>query len=100
MSKSFKYQLSVITIFLSVFFISAQNLDLTLYPEDYVTSHWKEVNTASLDISEVAFVNWNSGGSNSISGLIGAGVMVLLYKKLLNKCSVSHQTGHRRYIRF
>ena len=71
MSKSFKYQLSVITIFLSVFFISAQNLDLTLYPEDYVTSHWKEVNTASLDISEVAFVNWNSGGSNSISGLLG-----------------------------
>ncbi|EGV42651.1 DUF3078 domain-containing protein [Bizionia argentinensis JUB59] len=32
---------------------------------------WKNKNTAGLDINEVAFVNWNSGGSNSISGLIG-----------------------------
>jgi len=71
MTKSFKYQLSVVTAFLNIFLLKAQNLDLTLYPEDYVTSHWKEVNTASLDISEVAFVNWNSGGSNSISGLLG-----------------------------
>jgi len=72
MAKSFNHQLSIITVFLNVFLISAQqNLDLTLYPEDFVTSHWKEVNIASLDISEVAFVNWNSGGSNSISGLLG-----------------------------
>jgi len=71
MTKNFKYQLSIVTVFLSVFLLRAQNLDLTLYPEDFVASHWKEVNTASLDISEVAFVNWNSGGSNSISGLLG-----------------------------
>ncbi len=72
MAKSFNHQLSIITVFLNVFLISAQqNLDLTLYPEDFVTSHWKEVNIVSLDISEVAFVNWNSGGSNSISGLLG-----------------------------
>ncbi|WP_347922467.1 DUF3078 domain-containing protein [Pontimicrobium sp. SW4] len=71
MAKKFKYQLSIFTALLSAYFLGAQNLDLTLYPEDFVTSHWKEVNTASLDISEVAFVNWNSGGSNSISGLIG-----------------------------
>ncbi|TYB79525.1 DUF3078 domain-containing protein [Bizionia myxarmorum] len=32
---------------------------------------WTNKNTAGLDINEVAFVNWNSGGSNSISGLIG-----------------------------
>ena len=32
---------------------------------------WKQANRASLDISEVAFVNWNAGGSNSISGLLG-----------------------------
>lgn len=72
MAKNFKHQLSIVTVFLSVFLIRAQqNLDLTLYPEDFVTSYWTEVNTASLDISEVAFVNWNSGGSNSISGLLG-----------------------------
>ena len=72
MTKNFKYQLSIVTVFLSVFLLRAQqNLDLTLYPEDFVATHWKEVNTASLDISEVAFVNWNSGGSNSISGLFG-----------------------------
>ena len=72
MSKKLKYQLSFIAAFLCVFLLRAQQgLDLTLYPEDFVKSHWKEVNTVSLDISEVAFVNWSSGGSNSISGLLG-----------------------------
>lgn len=32
-------------------------------------TNWKEVNRVGLDLSEVAFVNWNAGGSNSISGL-------------------------------
>ncbi len=32
---------------------------------------WTNTNTAGLDINEVAFVNWNSGGSTSISALIG-----------------------------
>ncbi|TJY37283.1 DUF3078 domain-containing protein [Pontimicrobium aquaticum] len=72
MTKILKFQFTTIAIFFCVTFLKAQqNLDLTLYPEDFVTTHWKEVNTASLDISEVAFVNWNSGGSNSISGLLG-----------------------------
>lgn len=71
MAKSFKYQLSATIALLSIFLLKAQNLDLTLYPEDFVATHWKEVNRATLDISEVAFVNWNSGGSNSISGLLG-----------------------------
>lgn len=31
---------------------------------------WVQANTVSLDVSEVAFVNWNAGGSNSISALI------------------------------
>lgn len=34
-------------------------------------SNWIQKNRVSLDISEVTFVNWNAGGSNSISGLIG-----------------------------
>ncbi len=32
---------------------------------------WQNINKASLDISEVTFVNWNGGGTNSISGLLG-----------------------------
>lgn len=32
-------------------------------------TNWKEVNKVGLDLSEVAFVNWNAGGSNSISAL-------------------------------
>lgn len=32
---------------------------------------WIQKNKAGVDISEVAFVNWNSGGSNSISALVG-----------------------------
>lgn len=34
-------------------------------------SKWVQKNKASLDISEVTFVNWNAGGTNSISGLLG-----------------------------
>ncbi len=32
-------------------------------------SHWTKKNLLGVDLSEVAFVNWNAGGSNSISGL-------------------------------
>ena len=31
---------------------------------------WTNLNTVRLDFSEVAFVNWNSGGTNSISALL------------------------------
>lgn len=33
---------------------------------------WTRKNTIGIDISEVAFVNWNAGGTNSISGLLNA----------------------------
>jgi len=36
------------------------------------TSFWKKVNKFGLNISEVAFVNWNAGGDNSISALASA----------------------------
>jgi len=38
---------------------------------NYEGPQWKSKNKLTFDLSEVAFVNWNSGGSNSISGLIG-----------------------------
>lgn len=33
-------------------------------------SHWEKKNTVGLDISQIAFLNWNAGGVNSVSGLL------------------------------
>jgi hypothetical protein len=33
-------------------------------------SHWIKKNKIGFDISEIAFVNWNAGGTSSISGLL------------------------------
>ena len=42
---------------------------------------WKNKNSIGLDISEAAFINWNAGGNNSISGLLKVS-LVRTYKKL------------------
>jgi len=34
-----------------------------------VPSFWTKINRLGINLSEVAFVNWNAGGNNSISGL-------------------------------
>ena len=39
--------------------------------QKYDGPQWLQVNNASVDLSQVSFVNWNSGGTNSISGLLG-----------------------------
>lgn len=39
------------------------------------SSFWFKRNIFTFDISEVAFVNWNAGGTNSISGLLGLEVI-------------------------
>lgn len=44
----------------------------TAFPAD--TSYWKKSQQIGLDLSEVAFVNWNAGGTNSISALLGGAV--------------------------
>lgn len=36
--------------------------------------YWKKSQQIGLDLSEVAFVNWNAGGVNSIAGLLGVAV--------------------------
>ena len=55
--------------------ISAQPDSLFIVREepkdDFIRPVWVQKNKATFDLSEVAFVNWNSGGSNSISGLLG-----------------------------
>jgi hypothetical protein len=33
-------------------------------------SHWEKKNVVGLDISQIAFMNWNAGGNSSVSGLL------------------------------
>ncbi|MEO8934144.1 MAG: DUF3078 domain-containing protein, partial [Xanthomarina sp.] len=59
-----------------LFFVSfqcafAQPDSLFFKIENINVPKWSHKNKATLLMSEVAFVNWNSGGSNSISALIG-----------------------------
>lgn len=41
-------------------------IPLPIFP----VSAWKSKNTVGFDLSEIAFVNWNAGGTSSISGLL------------------------------
>jgi hypothetical protein len=47
-------------------------------PKD--TTYWEKKNTVGLDISQIAFVNWNAGGVNSVSGLL-KGNFIRKYQK-------------------
>ncbi|GGG55520.1 hypothetical protein GCM10010976_27970 [Bizionia arctica] len=52
--------------------------------EDINIPKWTQKNEASALLSEVAFVNWNSGGSNSISALFNfEGALKYRYKHLI-----------------
>ena len=55
----------------NVTFAQPDSLFIKKVQEKYEGPQWIQKNKASLDLSEVAFVNWNSGGTNSISGLLG-----------------------------
>jgi len=70
-------KLLTITIFLSLFFIStivnSQKIITTLSPPEVfkdTVSHWIKKNNIGFYISEIAFVNWNAGGTSSVSGLL------------------------------
>ncbi len=54
-------------------FLIAQPDSLYIKPivEKYTGPQWIQTNKGTLDISQVSFTNWNSGGVNSISGLVG-----------------------------
>ena len=64
-------------ILICLFFqsINAQTDSLSVKDEepkdDFVKPVWVQKNRTTFDLNEVAFVNWNSGGTNSISGLLG-----------------------------
>jgi hypothetical protein len=61
-----------ITLFLCSQILIAQPDSLFIKSEEnkFNVPKWVQKNRAGLDISEVAFVNWNAGGSNSISALV------------------------------
>ena len=63
--------------FQKVFFFFFLFSSTTFFAQDAVKkavpdtiSHWEKKNTVGLDISQIAFLNWNAGGVNSVSGLL------------------------------
>lgn len=54
-------------------FLMAQPDSLFLKPKKvkYDGPQWTQKNKAILDLNQVSFTNWNSGGTNSISSLLG-----------------------------
>ncbi len=92
--------LSIVFISLSCFILNAQKDSITIknvetneiykvsiydlidnpYKIKIDSAFWSKSNRVTLDLSEVAFINWNAGGTNSISGLLNA-EFVRDYKK-------------------
>ncbi|MFD0977111.1 DUF3078 domain-containing protein [Salinimicrobium gaetbulicola] len=58
-------------------------VDTTRVVQEKIT-YWKKVNKVGVNLSEVAFVNWNSGGNNSVSALMNATFGRKFKKELLN----------------
>jgi hypothetical protein len=52
----------------------------TIIKQTKDTTYWERKNTVGLDISQIAFVNWNAGGVNSVSGLL-KGNFIRKYQK-------------------
>jgi len=65
--KAFQKVLFFFFLFSSTTFF-AQDVVKKAVPD--TISHWEKKNTIGLDISQIAFVNWNAGGVNSVSGLL------------------------------
>lgn len=74
-NQPYKLMKNVLFIAVCLFFQFNQAQPDTLFlrakAQKYDGPEWVQKNKASVNLSEVAFVNWNSGGSNSISGLLG-----------------------------
>jgi hypothetical protein len=60
---------SVVYFVFLVFLTNSYSQIRTTLPKDTI-SLWERKNTAGLDISQIAFMNWNAGGNSSISGLL------------------------------
>lgn len=66
-------KLILITVCLLFQNLIAQTDSLSIKDEKYkvISPEWIQKNKVGIDLSEVTFVNWNAGGSNSISALLG-----------------------------
>ncbi|MCO6147249.1 DUF3078 domain-containing protein [Flavobacterium sp. NRK1] len=58
--------------------LKAQILVTTTLPD--TITYWEKTNRVGLDINQVAFVNWNVGGNNSVAGVV-KGAFVRKYVK-------------------
>lgn len=70
-----------VSILLSIQFSYSQKIKTE--KEDTI-SYWKKKNKVGLDISQIAFLNWNAGGNNSISGLLKGKFIREFSKKNIN----------------
>ncbi|MFD2600727.1 MULTISPECIES: DUF3078 domain-containing protein [Flavobacterium] len=60
----------------------AQVLVTTTLPD--TITNWERTNTIGLDLNQVAFVNWNVGGNNSVAGIAKGHFIRKYSKKYLN----------------
>ena len=74
-------------VFQKIFFFFFLFNSVTFFAQDVVKttlpdtiSHWEKKNTVGLDITQIAFVNWNAGGVSSVSGLL-KGNFIRKYQK-------------------
>jgi len=59
------------TVIFAFFFsqnVFSQSIIQTKLPD--TISHWERKNSVGVDISQIAFMNWNAGGNSSVSGLL------------------------------
>jgi len=82
-----KFILSLLFLFFATISYGRVNdstvVDTTRVIMEKIT-YWKKVNKVGVDMTEVAFVNWNSGGNNSVSALMHASFGRKFKKELLN----------------
>ncbi|MCL5129572.1 DUF3078 domain-containing protein [Algibacter sp. L4_22] len=63
--------LIIACLLIQCIYAQPDSLFLKVKKQKYEGPQWEKKNKATFDLSQVSFVNWNSGGSNSISGLLG-----------------------------
>lgn len=61
----------VVCFFFQLALAQPDTLFLKSKPAKYDGPLWVQKNNVSLQLSQTSFTNWNSGGANSISGLLG-----------------------------
>ena len=95
-----KVTFSVVFLLFTIHHSLSQNKIITQLPDS--TSYWKKNNKVGFDISETAFMNWNAGGDNSISGLL-KGNFIRAYEyenlnwhnELLVRYGINKQDGNK-----